>query len=114
MTLADLEKCDVVKPTLARVLLLLSLPFALHCGGGEAGDLELQAPVSRSGELVQSCAARTIRGTPVTGTICGGSFVTSGCEPGVLYKCQNQGTGNNCTLLTTCAVGCATSTTQGS
>jgi len=113
MTIGDLQKCSAVKSAFARVLLLLSLPFALHCGGGEAGDLELQTPASRSGTLVQTCNARTIRGTAVTGTICGGSFITSGCEPGVLYKCGNAST-NNCTLLTTCAVGCATNANQGS
>jgi len=112
MTIRDLQKCSAVKSAFARVLLVLCVPFALHCGGGEAGDLQLQVASSRSGALAQTCSASTTRGTPIKGTICGGSFVTSGCEPGVLYKCQDQGT-SNCTLLTTCAVGCATSQTQG-
>ena len=112
MTICDLQKSSVVKSTLARVLLLLSLPFALHCGGGEAGDLEMHAPSSRSGNLAQTCSAHNVRGVAIKGTICGGTFVTSGCEPGVLYKCQDTGT-SNCTLLTTCAVGCETNATPG-
>jgi len=112
MTIGDLRRSDVMQSAIARVLLLLCLPFGLHCGGGEGSDLEVQAPASRSATLVQTCAARTTRGVPIKGTICGGTFVTSGCEPGVLYQCQDQGT-TNCTLLTACAVGCGTSPTQG-
>ena len=109
----DLRRGAVVQSTMARVLLLLSLPLALHCGGGEGIDLELEAPASRSATLIQTCTARNVRGVAIKGTICGGSFITFGCEPGVLYRCTDQGT-SNCTLLTACAVGCGTSSTTGS
>jgi hypothetical protein len=73
----------------------------------------MQPPQARSGELIQTCTAQNIRGFPIQGTLCGGDPAegTNGCEPGVLYRCQGgaQGTTNNCTLLTACAVGCETS-----
>jgi hypothetical protein len=106
------EGTIVQSTTIARLLLLLSVPFALHCGGGEAGAFELRAPASQSANaaVIQTCTAANIRGFPVQGTICGGSTITSGCEPGAIYRCKggNQGQTNNCTLQTLCAVGCGT------
>src|SRR3979409_2393174 len=95
-----LRNAVVVQPTIARMLLLLSLPFALHCGGGEAGQLEGQPRASGSATIAQACTAADLRGIPVQGTICGGSTITSGCEPGAIYRCKggNQGQTNNCPL----------------
>jgi trimeric autotransporter adhesin len=105
-----LQEGSVVQSTVARVLLLLSATFALRCGGGEGGQLDLPASASRSATIAQTCTAANIRGFPIQGTICGGSTITSGCEPGAIYRCKggNQGQTNNCTLQTLCAVGCGT------
>ncbi|MFL5364023.1 MAG: hypothetical protein ACJ781_00950 [Myxococcales bacterium] len=90
-------------------LLSLAVVAAAACGGGE-GPPDTQPSQPRSSELVQTCTAQSIRGTPLQGTLCGGDPArgTNGCEPGVLYRCTNA-TSNNCTLLTACAVGCETS-----
>src|SRR6059058_3900629 len=116
MTLASaLHPTATVQSSIARDLLLLSLPLALHCGGGEGNQLDLAAPASRSATIVQTCTAQNIRGFPLQGTICGGTAASNGCEPGALYRCQGgkQGETNNCTLLTACAVGCETNPSQG-
>src|SRR3954465_4223255 len=93
-------------------LLSLVVAAAAACGGGE-GPPDMQPSQERSGKLIQTCTAQNIRGFPIQGTLCGGDPAegTNGCEPGVLYRSQGaaQGTTNNSTLVTTCAVGCETS-----
>ena len=89
----------------------LTIPIALSilaaCGDG---DPEKQLRIGeRSGALTQTCTAQNIAGYPYSGTVCGGSVI-DGCSPGVLYSCTGgaRGTTNNCTLSTSCSVGCLT------
>src|ERR1700745_1606845 len=89
-------------------LLSLALLAAAACGGGE-GPPDMQTSQARSRQLVHALPAQSVRGVPFTGTLCGGDPAesTTGCEPGVLYRCTNA-TSNNCTVVTACAVGCET------
>src|SRR5207244_2000897 len=85
------------------------------------GSLDSGASFSAlsSGAATQ-CTAQLFNGFDIGGTLCGGSAYTTGCTPGALYQCQQSGNGfpkgvaNNCTLKTTCAVGCITSRTSSS
>src|SRR5947209_1347853 len=90
--------------------IVVSALFAARCGGGEALAVDPQAEASRSATVAQTCTAQDLRAFPLQGTICGGSTVTSGCEPGALYRCKSgaRGQTNNCTLQTVCAIGCGT------
>jgi hypothetical protein len=65
--------------------------------------------MSLAATVLQTCTAQNVAGYPYSGTVCGGSVI-DGCTPGILYSCTGgaRGTTNNCTLSTTCSVGCLT------
>jgi hypothetical protein len=87
----------------------LAIPIALSiltaCGGGSP-EKQLRTG-ERSGALIQNCTAQNIAGYPYSGTLCSG-WAIDGCTPGMLYNCTGgpRGTQNNCTLKTSCSVGC--------
>jgi hypothetical protein len=110
-TLDDTMRSHQVRYSpIARVLLLLSLPFAFHCGGGEGEGPDLQPRAFSRATVVQTCTAQNIRGFPIQAKLCGGLPETSSCEPGALYDCKGgkQGDTNNCKLLQACPIGCET------
>ena len=80
---------------------------------GPAGPATIVISSPNTGEsataVVQTCTAQNIPGYPYSGTLCGGAY-TDGCTPGALYTCHGgpRFTINNCTLSTSCAVGCLT------
>jgi hypothetical protein len=76
---------------------LLSVLVVAGCGAGEAS----------ADNPIQTCTAQNIAGYPYSGTLCAGWGVDS-CSPGLLYHCVGGArlTQNNCTLMTSCNVGC--------
>ena len=91
-------------------VLVLFAVIAAACGPGAAPtDLELSAGLPGAGHLAvvaQTCTALTIRGTPIAGTLCGGSSTAPNCSPGAVYQCNSNTAINNCTLQSSCASGC--------
>jgi hypothetical protein len=76
---------------------LFSLLVVAGCGAGEAS----------AANPIQTCTAQNIAGYPYSGTLCSGWGV-DGCSAGLLYHCAGGArlTQNNCTLMTSCNVGC--------
>jgi hypothetical protein len=64
---------------------------------------------------IQNCTVTNVRGTPLSGTFCGGAFVSETCSPGVLYNCKSgvAGSKNNCTAAQVCPTGCTQAGTSG-
>lgn len=64
-------------------------------------------------DVVTTCTAQNVAGWPYSGTVCGGSVIDT-CSKGATYTCSGgaRGSTNNCTLKTSCSVGCLTGTTS--
>ena len=97
--LGKLQQASGVGPTVASVTLS---PSTIAGGSGATSSAG-----ERSLAVIQTCTAQNIAGYPYSGTLCAG-WTIDGCTPGSLYNCTGgpRGTQNNCTLKTSCSVGC--------